>query len=70
MKVNELKAEIVRKNMDLTELSHKTGIPTTTFWRRFRGEGNFKLNEIKDISEMLDLSGGQILDIFFEREVS
>lgn len=70
MKINELKAEIVRNGMTLEEFADKTGIPRTTVWRRFENTDSFTLREITIISNTLKLNSKRIIEIFFAEEVA
>ena len=70
MRVNELKAEAVRKGLTIDEVAEKAGIKKTTMWRRIQDSGNFTIKEIERIANTLDLSGIKILEIFFDEKVS
>jgi DNA-binding phage protein len=70
MRVNELKAEAVRKGLTIDEVAEKAGIKKTTMWRRIQDSGNFTIKEIESIANTLDLSGIKILEIFFDEKVS
>jgi transcriptional regulator with XRE-family HTH domain len=68
MKLNELKAEIVRNGMTIEEFADKVGIERTTLWRRFNNSGNFTLTEITKIADVLNLTKQRIIEIFFSEE--
>ena len=70
MKVNELKAELARKELTIGEFAELTKIARTTIWKRFKGRGEFNLSEIKRISTILGLDNNRILEIFFDEKVS
>jgi len=70
MKLNELKAEIVRNGMTIEEFADKVGIERTTLWRRFNNSGNFTLTEITKIADVLNLTKQRIIEIFFSEEVA
>lgn len=70
MKLNELKAEIVRNGLTIEQLADKMNIGRTTLWRKFGNPNNFTLKEIMDIRKILNVSGDRILEIFFTNEVS
>lgn len=70
MKLNELKAEIVRNGLTIEQLANEMGIGRTTLWRKFGNPNNFTLKEIIDIGEILNVSGERILEIFFTKKVS
>lgn len=70
MKLNELKAEIVRNGMNTEEFADKIKMEKTTLWRRFNNPDNFTLDEITRIAEVLNIKGNRIIEIFFADEVS
>lgn len=70
MKLNELKAEVARKELTLEQLSEKANITKTTMWRRFSNTEEFTLSEINSIAKVLDLNGNRIMEIFFDEKVS
>ena len=70
MKINELKAEIVRNGMTIEEFADKAGIKRTTLLRRFNNSGNFTLTEITKIADVLNLTKQRIIEIFFSEEVA
>lgn len=70
MKINELKAEIVRNGLTIEEFADKAGITRTTLWRRFGDADEFTLAEIKSAAKVLNLNGERVLDIFFADKVS
>ena len=63
-KVNEFKAEIVRNSMSVDEFCEKTGIKRRTFARRMQ-DGNFGLDELRQIKSVLNLSAERMAEIFF-----
>lgn len=65
MKINELKAEIVRNGMTTEVFADKAGIGRTTLWRRFESPESFTLGEINKIAKVLNLDGKKIETIFF-----
>ena len=65
MKVNELRAEIVRNGMTTEVFADKVGIGRTTLWRRFESPESFTLGEINKIAKVLNLDGKKIETIFF-----
>lgn len=70
MKLNELKAEIVRNGMTIEEFADRAGIERTTLWRRFNNTNCFTLEEITNIAKLLNVSGERIIEIFFANEVA
>ena len=70
MKISELKAEIVRNEMNLEDFADKVGIPRTTLWRRFSEPDSFTLGEITRMAKLLNLSAHRATEIFFANYVS
>ncbi len=70
MKLNELKAEVVRNEMTLEELAERVNMTRTTLWRRFNNPDEFTLSEITNIATELNLDGQRVVEIFFEEKVS
>ena len=58
------------KNISKDDLCKAIGISKTAFYRKCRGVSDFTREEILDIAKLLDLSGQDILDIFFTLKVS
>lgn len=70
MRVNELKAEIVRNGLTIEQFADSIGIGRTTLWRKLNNPNNFTLGEIVNIKAGLNISGTRILEIFFTDKVS
>jgi len=70
LRLNELKAEIVRNDLTVEEFADVVNIPRTTIWRRFKNPNSFTLSEIRAIISTLKLDGKKINDIFFADLVS
>lgn len=70
IKINELKAEIVRNGLTMEEFSDKARINRTTLWRRLNSPDELTLSEIKAMSKALNLSSDKVVDIFFADKVS
>lgn len=75
MKSNVLmaKLKLLNKNIDwlVTEMA-KVGEMTTrsTIYKKLRGESEFTAGEIKAISQVMELSPDETMDIFFAEPVS
>lgn len=75
MKSNVLmaKLKLLNKNIDwlVTEMA-KVGEMTTrsTIYKKLRGESEFTAGEIKAISQVMELSPDETMDIFFAELVS
>lgn len=70
MNVPILKSKMALKEMSVERLSELVGIGKVAMYRRFNGELEFKANEIKSISDVLDLNIEDVNVIFFNNEVS
>jgi transcriptional regulator with XRE-family HTH domain len=70
MKINELKAEIVRNGLTIESFAEKAGITRTTMWRRFNNPDELTLGEITTMADVLNLKGDRVIDIFFNDKVS
>lgn len=70
MKINELKAEIVRNGLDIESFADSIGVGRTTMWRRFGNPDTFTLGEITSMAKVLNLSGTRIIEIFFDEKVA
>jgi len=66
MKVNELKAERVRKQLTQKEMAKKLKITEATYCQKENGTRKFTLNDAKVVSSILSLSPQKICDIFFD----
>lgn len=70
MKSNELKAEIIRNGFSVKKIADAIGVKESTFYRKLRGDTQFKQCEILALKLTLDLSNDDINDIFFTPQVS
>ena len=64
-KKNELLAELVRKGITMGELAKKLGMAPSSLTRKTNGDSDFYRGEIEKIIQELDLSGEDVLRIFF-----
>lgn len=62
---NEFKAEIVRHGTTVDEVAEKIGINPASLHRKMNGTSDFYRNEIEKIIKILNLSGDDVLRIFF-----
>lgn len=67
MQVNELKAEIIRKEMSIKQFSNLCEISNTNLWRKFKTPSLFRLDEIRKMAEVLKLNNEKIIYIFFKK---
>lgn len=61
---------IKRKDMDKVSVCRALNMSTAAFYRKCNGKSEFTREEIMKLAELLDLSGQDILDIFFAQKVS
>lgn len=65
MKSNELKAEMIRKGLTVPKMADVIGVEKSAFYRKLRGQTQFKQKEICAIKATLGLSNDDIDNIFF-----
>lgn len=70
MNSRELKAQMVRRGIEINQLCAIIGISRTAWFRKVSGASLFTQKEISDIRDALDLDDQQVLTIFFNKEVS
>lgn len=70
MNYRKLKATIVLNGFTQDEVIQLSKINRNRFYRVLRGEDEFDRGEIVMLSKVLDLSDGDIIDIFFANKVS
>ncbi len=70
MNALKLKARIVLSQKTLTTISDEIGVSTPTLRKRLSGETEFNVNEILNLKKSLNLDKEEILDIFFDEDVS
>lgn len=68
--INELKAEIVRRGMNIGEFADFIGVSRTTMWRKINNPNTFTLADITKIREVLEIEGKRVIEIFFTDKVS
>ena len=64
-KKNEFKAEVVRKGLTLAEVARELGLYPASLSRKINGNSDFYRGEIERIINLLNLSGEDVLRIFF-----
>ena len=67
IKVNEIKAELARKEMTQGELASAIGLSQSGLWKKMTGTTEFTLNEIRNIRDVLSLDNKQIVEIFLSQ---
>ncbi|MFC1256490.1 MULTISPECIES: helix-turn-helix domain-containing protein [Staphylococcus] len=75
MDTSKLKSKMIYNKVKLPkllELLNEKGIviSKSSYYKRMRGEVEFSLTEIRAISEILELTPEDIMDIFFDHKVS
>lgn len=70
MNSRELKAQMVRREIDVDKMCLIIGISRTSWFRKITGKSLFTQGEISSIRDALDLDDQQVIDIFFNKEVS
>ena len=70
MNSRELKAQMIRRDIDVDDMCKALNICRTSWFRKTTGKSLFTQGEISDIREVLDLDDQQVMDIFFSKEVS
>lgn len=58
------------RNLNQTSFCKSLGISKTAYYRKTNGKSDFTREEILKIADILDLSGDEILEIFFVQKVS
>lgn len=70
MNFRKFKAAIALNGLTQTEVIQLSKINQSRFYRVLRGEDEFDRGEIVALSEVLNLSDQDIIDIFFAEKVS
>lgn len=67
MRADILDSEVRRSGMTVIELCEKTGIPTSTYYRKRSGQVAFDTSDIKSICKVLNIRDAkQIKHIFLD----
>lgn len=66
MKANLLKAEMIKQNVTLSDLSEWLKIQKSSIYRRISGRTAFTADEIKVIKKKLNLNDAQTIQIFID----
>lgn len=64
---NEFRAEVVRNGMSLEDVAKAIGINYVSLHRKMNGTSDFYRGEIEKIVRLLNLSGEDVLRIFFAK---
>lgn len=69
--VNKLKGKIVENGLRISYVADHIGMDRATLYRRLKEGGeDFTVKEITRLSKLLNLTGEEINDIFFNSEVA
>lgn len=66
-KRNEFRAEVVRRDMTIDDVAKAIGINPASLHRKMNGTSDFYRGEIETIVHLLNLSGDDVLRIFFAK---
>ncbi len=66
-KRNEFRAEVVRRGMTIDDVAKAIGINPASLHRKMNGTSDFYRGEIETIVHLLNLSGDDVLRIFFAK---
>ena len=67
MALNKLKIRLKDEGVTYSDMGEKLGISTVAFQRKINGDTQFKLSEIRDMTDFLKLTGEEVEDIFFDQ---
>lgn len=67
MNAELLKYTIARKKKTQNELSKALGFSRQSLQNRLSGEVDFKIDEVRKIQEVLELTSSEVIDIFFSQ---
>jgi transcriptional regulator with XRE-family HTH domain len=70
MNANALKAQMALAGMTAQALCERTGINSSSFYRKMAGKVEFTQGEISAIARELNMSKDTIFAVFFAAEVS
>ena len=70
MNYDNLRAEITRNRMTIEKFGKALDLSKTAIYRRLNGKLDFKRTEILKAKRTLSLSNEDLLNIFFDEEVS
>ncbi len=66
---SELKAKLVQQEMNVESLAERLKKNPSTLYRKI-SDGNFDIEEVDAIRDILELSDDDVISIFFARDVS
>ena len=66
IRINLLKDSMQKKAITMDDLANKLQISKASLYYRFNGKVLFKINELQEIKDYLDLDFATFKEIFFE----
>lgn len=70
MNTNKLLGKIKEKGLTIEQFATQNGFSLSSFRRKMKDETGFTREEINRVSKALDLTNEELLNIFFDSEVS
>ncbi len=67
---NLLKYYTARQELNLSLLAERIGISESALYRKVNGDSEFKINEIKQIKEILKLNNDETFRVFFNENLT
>ena len=67
---NEFMAELVRRNLTVKGVAKSVGMDASTLHRKMNGESDFYRGEIEKFVKLLNLTGADVIRIFFAENVA
>lgn len=67
---NKLKGKIVEKGKTQSEVAEAIGISKATYYRKMKEGGNFSIEEVNKMTEVIPLSDSEAISIFFNPKVA
>lgn len=67
---NKLKGKIIEKGKTQSEVAKAIGISKATYYRKMKEGGNFSIEEVNKMTEVIPLSDSEAISIFFNRKVA
>ncbi|MDI9412759.1 MAG: helix-turn-helix transcriptional regulator [Bacillota bacterium] len=68
--INKLKGIIVEKGLNIEKVAHGIGMTPATLYRRFQDPSQFTIREVLVLSDFLELTAQEAIEIFFSRYVA
>lgn len=62
---SEFMAELIRHNLTVEQVANIIGVNSATLYRKIKGDSDFLRWEINELRKALEMSGADVLRIFF-----